>query len=93
MGLGLPVPSQKPGQNASTEQGHGDNCEGERRQPDWHVVHIEEPDKCGNYDVATIEGNIQQTAAAAPLLTVRLRLTFAAPQVGGQCEWPGNRRQ
>jgi hypothetical protein len=58
MGVGLPVSSQKPGQNASTEQGNGDNCERERRQPDWHVVHIKEPDKCGNHDVAMIEKQI-----------------------------------
>jgi len=43
----------------------------------------EQPDKCGNLDVAMIETKIQQKAAEAPSLTARLRLTLAAPQVGG----------
>ena len=48
-GFGLPLSSQKPSPNAETEQGNGDDCERKRRQPDWHVVHMEAPDKCCNH--------------------------------------------
>lgn len=48
-GFGLPLSSQKPSPNAETEQGNGDNCERERRQPAWHVAHIEGPDDRCNH--------------------------------------------
>ena len=48
-GFGLPLSSQKPSPNAETEQGNRDNCERQRRQPAWHVAHIEGPDDRCNH--------------------------------------------
>jgi hypothetical protein len=44
---GLPVLVCEPGPNPKTEQGQGDRCEWQRRQPDWHVVHIEGSPRVG----------------------------------------------
>ncbi len=67
-GFGLPLSSQKPGPNAETEQGNGDNCERERRQPARHVAHIEAPDDRCNHrcDCHTKKDSKRQIWLPAP---------------------------